>query len=158
VRARLAGVDASAAVVDGAAPRTVESQVFALQPQWLATPEPPQVDGRVHVPQSSELPQPSEAAPHVNPSDAQVFGVQTPEPHWFAPPTPQTSVPLQAPQLRMPTAPVADGAALRALRAQVVTLHSHLLGVPLAAHVEGAVQVPQFSDPPHRHPRPRIGR
>jgi hypothetical protein len=30
----------------------------------------------------------------------------------------------------------------------VVGLHSHLLGVPLAAHVAGAVQVPQSSVPP----------
>jgi hypothetical protein len=30
----------------------------------------------------------------------------------------------------------------------VVGLHSHLLGVPLAAHVAGAVQVPQSSEPP----------
>ena len=30
----------------------------------------------------------------------------------------------------------------------MVGLHSHLLGVPLAAHDEGAVQVPQSSVPP----------
>jgi hypothetical protein len=46
--------------------------------------------------------------------------------------------------------------------AQVVGVHSHLLGVPFAAHVKGAAQVPQSRLPPqpsgatpHSAPRPR---
>jgi hypothetical protein len=37
----------------------------AAPPHWLNLPLPPQVSGDLHVPQLSELPQPSPAGPQV---------------------------------------------------------------------------------------------
>jgi hypothetical protein len=59
------------------------------QPQRLATPEPPQLAGRVQEPQLRMLPQPSLTGPQSRPSSGQVWGVQVPGPHRLGPPPPQ---------------------------------------------------------------------
>src|SRR6266478_6065005 len=97
-------------------------------------------------------PQPSDALPQLKRSEAQVFGTHTPETHLFAPPTPQTSVPVHVPHMRMFPHPSDIEPHCASCDAQVMGLHSHLLGVPLAAQVKGAVHRPQSRLPPHPSP------
>ena len=60
--------------------------VAPAPPHWFATPPPPHVCGRVHVPQLRRLPQPSPGVPQVAPSDAHVCGMHPPPPSAWVPP------------------------------------------------------------------------
>jgi hypothetical protein len=80
----------------------------APDPQTLGPP-PPQMSGRLQVPQLVVTPpQPSGCGPHLPVKSAHVFGVQTPPPetaHLLGPPPPQNSGAVQPPQSMVPPQP-----------------------------------------------------
>ena len=93
-------------------------------PQTFGVPPPPQVSGRVHLPQSRVLPQPSAIVSQFAPAAAHVVGEQ---PQTFdVPPPPQVSGRVHVPQSRVPPQPSA-----------IVPQFA-----PAAAHVVGEQHVP----------------
>src|SRR4030095_659473 len=93
-------------------------------PQPCALPPPPQVCGRVHVPQSRVPPQPSAIIPQFAPTAAHVVGEQ---PQTFGvPPPPQVCGRAHVPQSRVPPQPSA-----------IIPQFA-----PSAAHVVGVQHVP----------------
>ena len=122
-------------------------------PHTLAVPPPPQVSGRLQVPQLSELPQPSPWVPQVTPSSVQVLGVQaTVEPHWLGvPPPPHVPASPQPPQSSGLPQPSPAGPQLKPSSEQVFGMHGdpHWLAVPPPPHVCPPLQVPHWMMPPH---------
>jgi hypothetical protein len=73
----------------------------ALLPHWPGVPPPPQISGKVQVPQGMTPPQPSADTPQFCPAAQFVSGTQgvTLSPHWLGtPPPPQISGNVQVPQ------------------------------------------------------------
>jgi hypothetical protein len=78
------------------------------------------------------------------PSDAHVFGVHGPIPHWLGIVAPQTCMPVHVPHMIVFPQPSEVVPHLAPSAAQVVGLHSHLVTL----QVNGAAQLPQSSLPP----------
>jgi hypothetical protein len=116
-----------------------------MQPQRFAVPPPPHVWGAVHIPQWSMPPQPSDASPQSRPSDAHVFGVHGPAPHWLGAAAPHTCVGGHMPHMSVCPQPSDVVPQLAPCAAQVVGLQAHLF----AMHERGVAQFPQSSFVPH---------
>jgi len=132
------------------------AQVFGVHggvPQTLGIPPPPQVSGAVHVPQLSELPQPSPWVPQFTASSAHVFGTQLDAtPHLLgAPPPPHVPASPQLPQLSWPPQPSPAGPQSNPSSAHVFGTHGepHWLGFPPPPHVWPPGQPPHWVIPPH---------
>lgn len=125
----------------------------------FGVPPPPHVDGGVQVPQSSTPPQPSAAGPQLKPSFAQVVGVHVGAPQTpGVPPPPQVAGELQLPQSMRPPQPSPAGPhfsprSVHVLGVQGVVVGApHLPETPPPPHVAGAVQSPQYVEPPQPSP------
>jgi hypothetical protein len=98
----------------------------------------------MQVPQCSVAPQPSEASPQSNPSDAHVLGVHEPAPHWFGTEAPHTCMPLHVPHVIVRPQPSDAVPHFAPKSPHDFGLHSHLFTL----HEKGGVQLPQSSRPP----------
>ena len=108
--------------------------VQVLAPHLFGPPAP-QTCPEGQVPQLRALPQPSLAAPQLNPSAEQVVAAQVPVPHLPGPPTPQVCPDGQVPQLRAlpqpsPAAP------------QTYPSAEQVVGVQLLPHCPGFAGLP----------------
>jgi hypothetical protein len=128
-------------------------------PGWL----PPQIWGALQVPHSMSPPQPSPAGPQLNPSWAQLIGVQLPdEPQTFGLPPPQIWGALQVPHSMSPPQPSPTGPQLYPSWGQVlgtqppdellvddVLVEDELLDDELGAHIPLLHVVPDGHGRPH---------
>ena len=78
---QLSWVPQPSSSVPQVAPRLL--QLLDVQPQTFATPDPAQLSGRMHAPQSITLLQPSPIFPHSAASSVHFFATQAVAPHLF---------------------------------------------------------------------------
>jgi hypothetical protein len=108
-------------------------------------PDPPQVDGPVHVPQSSVPPQSSEIVSQSFAFAAHVVLVHVPTPHLLAPAAPHVSLVAHVPQLSKLPQPSGAEPQLYANEAQVAGVQTQWL----FWQTDGAAQEAQIACPPH---------